>query len=190
MGRFIRFLLRALAIVLGTAAVYLAITYRDYTGIYANTCQKRTATDIIVVHHDDVPRETSCDEVQYQHRVANGWESGFAYHFFLMGGKIYQMHQIDDATIHAYGCKLHTIAVCVHQPDKYDARTRLNLWLTILAIKIRYNLHGSGCIRGHGEMPGNPTDCPQMDMDSLRGCFKFNPFNSTKWTKETLTTSS
>ncbi len=155
---------------LAAAAVYFFATYRDYTGIYANTCGKRTSTSTIALHHDDVPRETSVDQVQYQHYVENKWESGFAYHIYLMDGHIYQMHQLDDATIHAYGAKYNSVAVCVHEPDKYKPRTRANLFLTLLFLKLYYGLEAAS-IKGHGELPGNLTTCPDMDMDSVRNCF-------------------
>lgn len=157
---------------MGMAAAAFVATYRDYTGIYDNTCPKRDTTATIAVHYDAVPRQTSVNEVQCQHRVYNKWESGFAYHFYLMGGKIYQLHQLDDKTIHAPNANSTGIAVCLHEPERYQWRTRINLFCTILFLKTYYGLPAES-IKGHGEIPGNKTECPAMDMDSIRSCFTF-----------------
>lgn len=152
-------------------AIYFFATYRDYTAIYNNKSEKRDTTILIVVHHDGVDRETSVNEVQVQHKEINKWESGFAYHFYLIDGKIIQMHKLSDATGHAFGFNRNSVAVCVHQQDKYKVRTRVNLWATIFFLKIRYNL-SSHKISGHGELPDqNGTRCPDMNMDSLRDMF-------------------
>ena len=171
MGRFIRFLLWFVLLLLVSAAVYFFITYRDYSGIYGDKQQERDTTILAVVHHDAIDHVTSINDIEYQHKVINKWESGFAYTFYLEGGKIYQMHRIGDCSGHAFGYNCNSVSVCIHQPDKYEPRTRINLWILLWFLKIKYGL-SSDEIVGHGELPNqNFTTCPEMDMDSLRNMF-------------------
>ncbi len=152
-------------------AVYMAVTYRDYTGIYQDRERLRDTTILAVIHHDAIPHPTSINDIEVQHKVINKWESGFAYTFYLKGGKVYQMHGIDDCSGHAFGYNSNAVSVCVHTPEKYQIRTRINLWMVILFLKIYYGL-SSDEIVGHGELQNqNFTTCPEMDMDSLRNMF-------------------
>lgn len=171
MAKRLRRTCKIILLVLFFLVAYFCATYRDYTEIYNNKSEKRDTTIYLVVHHDGVDRETSVDEVQLQHSGANKWESGFAYHFYLLDGKIIQMHKLSDATGHAFGYNRNSIAVCVHETDKYKVRTRINLWVVILVLKTYYKLSYVDIV-GHGELPNQGgTICPDMDMDSLRNCF-------------------
>lgn len=121
-----------------------------------------------MIHHDGIDRPTNINEIEYQHKVINQWETGFGYNFYLKDGKVYQMNGIDHSTGHAYGYNHNAVSVCVHQEDKYDARTRANLYVLLWYLKIRYSIPKERIV-GHGELPNQRgTLCPEMNMDSIR----------------------
>lgn len=152
------------------ALAYCCLTFRDQTGLVLlreNKVLDRASTENIVIHYDSIFRATSIQEIQHQHHDINGWESGFAYHFFLMDGKVHLTRPINSQSPHAFGFNDNSIAICIHATNIHSIRDRINLWLLIEILKIKYQLETCQ-VRGHGELPGNKTECPGFDMDSLR----------------------
>lgn len=155
----------ALVSVFLAPVAYALAVFRDESGRWLNRQERRPRTEYIVVHYDSIFRPTSLDEIQHQHRDVNGWESGFAYHYYLYGGKVYKTRNEDSSSPHAYGYNDNSVAVCIHaESGELD---RINLRLLVSYLRLKYNISKERVV-GHGELPGNHTECPGFPMDSLR----------------------
>lgn len=164
--RLVKLLAIALLILAGLVALYIRSVYVDLVGILThNDTIQRQSTEWIVIHHDDIPRDCDLFEIQANH--LERWHDWFPYTIYCKGGKIYQTRGLDIKTSHAIGRNSNGIGVCIHTPDKQNIIDQINLLLVVWYLQIHYDIPSNRVV-GHGEVEGNNTDCPQMDMEKFR----------------------
>jgi len=140
--------------------------YRDVTGVFFNDLEKRTTTDFIIIHHDAICRDCSIKEIDDFHKIVRGWDSGFAYHYYISGGKINQVHCADAVLPNAIGYNRNAVAVCFHTNDKGEIINQIELITLIKILMIKYNIPKDR-VKGHCEV-NECTKCPEIDLNELR----------------------
>ena len=145
------------------ASLLANLIYRNHVGTFCHDAKMRKSTKYIIIHHDAVPWDCTFDDVNRTH--LQRWNDYFPYTFYIKDGKINQMREIDQQTSHAIGYNENGIGICIHTPDKGSLVSRIELGAVIWYLQIRYDIPRSRVL-GHGETV--ETECPAMDMDSLR----------------------
>ncbi len=143
-----------------------ACLYRNLTGVFSSDTKFREKTEYIIVHHDAVCRDCSIKEIDLFHKEVRGWDSGFAYHYYISGGKINQVHCADAVLPNAIGYNRNAVAVCLHTDDKGEIINQIELITLIKILMIKYNIPKDR-VKGHCEV-NSCTQCPEIDLESLR----------------------
>lgn len=139
-------------------------TLVNYTNVFGTDTRYLCSTDnlSIVVHHTAAE---GCDlaAIDRYHRDSCGWESGFAYHYFITDTLIYRVHIDTARTIHAGNQYFNNnaIAVCVSgdfSKRKPSEREIKNLYYTLAYLCIIYDIPVSRVFY-HGEVCNTPTEC-------------------------------
>ena len=151
-------------------ALWTLIPYKDVTCIFPEE-RERSETKYIIVHHDAIPHETTIANIDYQHRVINGWGSGFAYAFNLKDGLIYQVKGANKFTANAINFNHNSVAVCVHGDFDVEEPSTIQLSELYVLLKILKFRYPDAEIVTHGEL--NTTSCCGMNLKK----------NIDKWTK-------
>lgn len=126
---------------------------------WAKPLSKRSATDLLILHH---AAATSCtaEDVHLWH-VGNGW-AGIGYHYLVRkDGTIYRGRPEDTVGAHAYGANSHSIGVCFegnYEVEQTMPAAQLAAGQALVAdIKRRW---GITKVIGHKDVAGSTTDCP------------------------------
>ena len=126
---------------------------------WAKPLNKRSATDLLVLHHSGT---TTCtpDGVHSAH-INNGW-AGIGYHYLVRkDGTIYRGRPEDTVGAHAYGANSHSIGVCFegnYEVEPTMPAAQLAAGQALVAdIKQRW---GISKVIGHKDVAGSTTDCP------------------------------
>ena len=126
---------------------------------WAKPLNKRSATDLLVLHHSGT---TTCtpDGVHSAH-INNGW-AGIGYHYLVRkDGTIYRGRPEDTVGAHAYGANSHSICVCFegnYEVEPTMPAAQLAAGQALVAdIKQRW---GISKVIGHKDVAGSTTDCP------------------------------
>lgn len=184
-----------LAILLIPIIVYNVYYYKIIYGIIDGTPFfsdsesgiNREKTEYIVIHHDDIPKmyhtrildiDNFHRHVSYTDKVGGklvtkqgrGWESGFAYHYYVMDTVIYHIHNNIEKTTHAPGANYNGIAICIHgdyDQEKPSRELLLRLIILIRYLQKEYDIPSDHVI-GHRDV--NATECPgkYLDISTLR----------------------
>ena len=141
------------------------LSYRDLKGVFSIDKNFRSTTKYIIVHHDDIDRECTIREIDTYHRDSCGWSCGFAYNFYVKGGKVYQVHDADARLAHTEGWNSQAVGVCIHTADKNDFKTQIVLVVTLKFLMCYYDIPKEN-VRGHCDF--NDTKCPEMNLKKLR----------------------
>ena len=126
---------------------------------WAKPLSKRSATDLLILHH---AAATSCTaEDVHRWHVGNGW-AGIGYHYLVRkDGTIYRGRPEDTVGAHAYGANSHSIGVCFegnYEVEQSMPAAQLAAGQTLVAdIKRRW---GITKVIGHKDVAGSTTDCP------------------------------
>ncbi|MBQ3656825.1 MAG: N-acetylmuramoyl-L-alanine amidase [Bacteroidales bacterium] len=139
--------------------------YRDVTGVFSTDTDFRKTTKYIIIHHDDICRETCIKEINDYHRDSCGWSCGFAYNLYIKDGKVFQVHDLNAALAHTKGYNHQAVGVCFHTADKQDLQTQVALIITIKFLMIKYNIPKERVV-GHCDL--NTTKCPGIDLNKLQ----------------------
>lgn len=139
--------------------------YRDVTGVFSTDNDFRTITNYLIIHSDEIYRETCVKEIDDYHRDTCGLSCGFAYNIYVKDGKVYQVHKLDAALAHTIGYNHQAVGICFHAADKNDFQTQLALIITIKFLMIKYNIDKEH-VKGHCDF--NNTKCPGIDLNKLK----------------------
>lgn len=126
---------------------------------WAMPLSKRSATDLLILHHAAAASCTA-EDVHRWH-VGNGW-AGIGYHYLVRkDGTIYHGRPEDTVGAHAYGANSHSIGVCFEgnyqvEPTMPAAQLAAGQAL-VTDIKRRW---GITKVIGHKDVAGSTTDCP------------------------------
>lgn len=159
-----RFVKLCFGIVLVGHMLLSIFLYEDVCDIFP-TEKKRTSTKYIVIHHTACPLAYTVAEIDDYHRNKKGWGSGFAYHFYLKGCKVYKVHELEAATGHALSHNFDAIAVCVSgdfDREVVSKQTEYELYLLVHSLKLVYP---DAKIVTHGEL--NKTSCCGANLQKI-----------------------
>lgn len=132
--------------------------------------EERTATEVIVIHHEGFPEGDTDHSAQYIHkfhREVNGW-AGIGYHYIIRkDGTIEQGRRPKAVGAHALHYNKNSIGIClagnfeVAKPTaaQIDSLKLLTAWL---CQKYKLDPMKSGVIVGHRNL--NDTDCPGKNL--------------------------
>lgn len=126
---------------------------------WAKPLSKRSATDLLILHH---AAATSCTaEDVHRWHVGNGW-AGIGYHYLVRkDGTVYRGRPEDTVGAHAYGANSHSIGVCFegnYEVEQSMPAAQLAAGQALVAdIKRRW---GITKVIGHKDVAGSTTDCP------------------------------
>lgn len=130
--------------------------------------------EMAVLHHAAAPRKTTWQAVAQYHVSSNGWP-GIAYHIGVRdyGGvcKVSLLNQPETRSYHAhaYGND-HGLAVCVAGNFETDVPTpaEINALGRIVSVLRQWATWLDQMpVVGHGDVPGNVTDCPERGLKAL-----------------------
>ena len=152
-------------ICLSVFAVDFCRNFRDQMGVYVTDKRflNNTKNLSIVVHHTASDNPFTIDEINRYHRDSCGWESGFAYHFFVTDSVVYRVHCDTARTIHAGNqyYNNNAIAVCLagnfenRQPNIMELK---NLFETLIFLQIKHQIPFNR-VHSHGAISDCKTAC-------------------------------
>ena len=157
-------------IVVGMAVeVTKAHYYVDVTTCFTPTAEMGEP-EFLTVHYDSIDRPTTCGEIDRYHRDSCKWESGIAYHYVVMGDKIYKCRDEHQIGTHVKNGNSKNIGICVHGDfNKTRPTLRQQILLIVLINKLclQYKIPKQN-IKGHRDW--NNTICPgkNFDLDGLK----------------------
>ena len=141
-----------------------------------STARQRTKTKRIIIHHDAVPMSDSVSlmDIRDFHRFTRGWQTGFAYSFYVGRSQTFQVHRMSDYTVHAGDANADGIAICVHgdfSKDKLSLRGYFRVAVVATLIMGKYHLSENDIFR-HCDV--QHTQCPgDLDIEKIKLMCKF-----------------
>lgn len=145
--------------------------YVDVTTCFTPTAEMGEP-EFLTLHYDSIDRPTTCDEINRYHRDTCKWDSGIAYHYVVMGDKIYKCRDEHQIGTHVKNGNSKNIGICVHGDfNKTRPTLKQQILLIVLINKLcwQYNIPKQN-IKGHRDWVGNNTICPgkNFDLDGLK----------------------
>lgn len=122
--------------------------------------QPRGITNAIILHHSEVLKDHSVEEVHQWH-LNKGW-SGIAYHYFVKkDGEIYEGRPRNTIGAHTYGNNFESIGVCFEgdfnkeKMEEQQMNESVILLLSLLSLAYQAPLHTHWLYNHEKNCPGN-----------------------------------
>lgn len=145
-------------------AVYVAMTFVDVRTAFARGPKAANVTGI-VIHHDANDKPVELYDIDKFHTEARKWSCGFAYHWYLTGGKVYHISDDNQIKAHTLNNNTGNIGICLNgnfDVDSPTLRQQINLILLTNYLVVKYKIKKEN-IKGHRDY--NETSCPGANFD-------------------------